>query len=128
METYQFLYYSPRAKYQKIQSQFHGDEDFNQRYEFEFGKNEKINRVEGQIVNKSFRSKNGTITTKSVITGLKFTSTEHRASPPSNELSGIHFNESFVGYTLGYVTGRSSQYIEQLQFFWYREADFRFDK
>jgi hypothetical protein len=118
-ETYQFSYYSPNAKYQEIQSSFHGDEQFPQRTEFDF-LHEKIDKVEGQIVNKIILLENGTELIKPVITGIKFTTKENHANHLFNESSGMNFNESFPGYTLGYVTGRSNQYIEQIQFFWYR--------
>jgi hypothetical protein len=119
-ETYQFFYYSHHAKYPKIQSQFHGKEDLPQRTEFDFEKDERIDRIEGQIVNKTFISENGTEIMKPVITGIKFITNKNHANPLFNDSSGINFNESFPGYTLGYVTGRASQYIEQIQFFWYR--------
>ncbi len=122
-ETYQFSYYSPHAKYQEIQSEFHGNEQFPQRTEFNFHQ-ERIVKVEGQIVDKVFILDNGTEFTKPVVTGIKFTTKENHANHLFNESSGINFNESFPGYMLGYVTGRSNQYIEQIQFFWYRISNF----
>ncbi len=119
-ETYQFFYYSQLLKYPKIQSQFHGKEDLPHRTEFHFGEDERIDRVEGQIVNKTFISENGTEIMKPVITGIKFITNKNHGNHLYNDSSGIDFNESFPGYTLGYVTGRASQYIEQIQFFWYR--------
>jgi len=120
LESYQFSYNSPHDNQPKIQSRFHGNENFLQKYEFEFDKNEKIIRVEGQFVNKTLHSANGTNITKLLITGIQFISEQDHVNPLYDGPSDKSFSESFDGYTLGYVTGRSSQYIEQLQFFWYR--------
>lgn len=65
-------------------------------------------------------SSNGTNITMSIITGIEFISTSGVVSPSYDGRLGDTFSEEFDGYTLGYVTGRSGQYIEQLQFFWYR--------
>jgi hypothetical protein len=118
-ETYQFFYYSPTKP--EIQSPFHGNEDFPERIEHKFD-HESMNKVEGQIVNKTFISKNRTTYTKPVITGIKFTSVKNYVSPSYNESSGVHFEESIPGYRLGYVMGRATdnEYIEQIQFVWFR--------
>jgi hypothetical protein len=118
-EAYRFFYYSPHAKDQQIQSELHGNKSFPQITEFNFHQ-ERIVKVEGQIVDKVFILDNGTEFTKPVVTGIKFTTKENNANHLFNESSGINFNESFPGYMLGYVTGRSNRYIEQIQFFWYR--------
>ncbi len=56
-----------------------------------------------------------------IIGGLQFITTENRTIPSDISLTGDQVeSESFPGYTLGYVTGRSGQKIDQLQFFWYR--------
>ena len=79
-----------------------------------------IKKVEGHIIDKTFQSQNGTFYTKPVITAIRFTSFKDVPSPIYNQSSGIRFTESFQGYRLGYVTGRSNEYIEQIQFIWYR--------
>jgi hypothetical protein len=120
LESYQFLYHSPHDNQPQIQSQFHGNEDFLQRYEYEFDKDEKIIKVEGHFVNKIILYPNGTKITKLLITGIQFISSQDHRNPLYDGQSNKSFSESFDGYTLGYVTGRSDQYIGQLQFFWYR--------
>jgi hypothetical protein len=59
----------------------------------------------------------------SIITGIQFFTTRGRASPSYAGGLGDRFTEEVDGYTLGYVTGRSAQYIEQLQFIWYRTIE-----
>ena len=120
LETYEFFYYSPHVSPPKIRSNFHGNESFPQSSEYEFiGKGEKIERVEGVIVNATIRDSNGVSITKSFITSLRFISNQG-VDNPYGYSTGVNFNESFPGYYLGYVTGRAEQYIEQLKFFWYR--------
>ncbi len=120
LESYQFFYRSSYNSHQEIKSQFHGNEEFVKIDEHKFDENEKINKVEGQIVKKIIVLDNGTNITKVLITGIQFSSTEDHASHSYDGPLGTSFSESFDGYTLGYVTGRADQYIEQIQFFWYR--------
>ena len=101
----------------------HGNSSFTPEREFEFDRNEKIYKVEGHIIKEIIRTRNGTKITLLHITGLRFFSKERLASPAYNGLVGEVFSEQFDGYTLGYVAGKASQYIEQLQFFWYRTRD-----
>ncbi len=120
LESYQFFYRSSSDSRQELKSQFHGNEEFVKIDEHKFDENEKINKVEGQIVKKIIVLDNGTNTTKVLITGIQFSTTEDHANPSYDGPLGTSFSESFDGYTLGYVTGRADQYIEQIQFFWYR--------
>lgn len=87
---------------------------------FEFDRDEKVNKVEGHLIQHTMVLPNGTNLTMLIIIGIVFSTTKDRASPSYNGRSDEVFSEEFDGYTLGYVTGKSSEYIEQLQFFWYR--------
>ncbi len=64
---------------------------------------------------------NGLKFTTKIIRGLQFITTKDRRIPPGISLTGDDVEtEQFLGYTLGYVTGKSGLRIDQLQFFWYR--------
>ncbi|CAF1300294.1 unnamed protein product [Adineta ricciae] len=129
LESYQFFYLSPLNEKQIIESDVHGNQTKNFKKKFDFsGKNERIIQVQGRLVKKSVSSSNGTNQTISVITGLEFISNEGRVSPLYSDELGEEFNEQYDGYTLGYVTGRSAQYIEQLQFIWYRTKETNSDE
>ncbi|UJR29315.1 hypothetical protein I4U23_010528 [Adineta vaga] len=119
-ESYQFFYLSPHDDRSVIDSNRHGNQTVDFRYKFYFSKNEKINKVEGRLVKKDIPLPNGTNRSMTIITGLRFFSNEHRASPSYHYELGEEFSEEHKGYTLGYVTGRSAEYLEQVQFVWYR--------
>ncbi|CAF1109626.1 unnamed protein product [Adineta ricciae] len=129
LESYQFFYLSPLNKKQIIESNVHGNQTKTFQKKFHFSeKNERIIQVQGRLVKKSLSSSNGTNQTISIITGLEFISNKGRISPLYSGELGEEFNEQYDGYTLGYVTGRSAQYIEQLQFIWYREKETNSDE
>ncbi|CAF3974863.1 unnamed protein product [Rotaria sordida] len=119
IESYQFFYSLDNDNQLTIESQIHGNQDSKMITMFEFDKDEKIDSVEGQIINENIVSPNGTNLTISRITGLQFFSTKGRASLSYNGQLGQTFTENFDQYTLGYVTGKATHYINQLQFFWY---------
>ena len=119
LEIYQFYYYSPYLNSRNIPSLFHGDEQFNYSYKHSFRKSDKIERVEGILVNQTIRTSDGRNVTKSIITSLRFISKEGEDNDYKRS-NGISFSESFPNYVLAYVTGKAGQYIEQIQFFWYR--------
>jgi len=107
-----------------IESDIHGNQTSKQVDECDFETNGKINRVDFTIIQKKWISPNGTKLTREIIIGIRFHSYEAgRANPLFHDQLGEERGEEFPGYTLGYVTGRSGQYIEQLQFFWYRTKD-----
>jgi hypothetical protein len=55
-----------------------------------------------------------------LIRNLRFFTTKGRSTPEIDHFSGEMYTEEFEGYTLGYLTGRSDRYIDQLQFYWYQ--------
>jgi len=123
LESYQFSYLSSHDDGSPIESQIHGKQISNFKKKFAFEKDDKINRVQGRIISENIVSPNGTNLTMSIITGIQFFTTRGRASPSYAGRLGDIFTEEVDGYTLGYVTGRSAQYIEQLKFFWYRTTE-----
>ena len=84
--------------------------------------------MQGRLVKKGVLSLNGTNQTISVITGLEFLSNKGRFSPLYSDELGETFSEQYDGYTLGYVTGRSAEYVEQIQFVWYRSIELNSDE
>jgi hypothetical protein len=123
LESYQFSYLSSHDDGIPIESQMHGKQISKFKKKFAFEKDDKINRVQGHIISENIVSPNGTNLTMLIITGIQFFTTRGRASPSYTGRLGDIFTEEVDGYTLGYVTGRSAQYIEQLQFIWYRTIE-----
>jgi len=87
---------------------------------FDLNQDEKIYKVQINVFDLLFLITNGTSYTTKVIKALKFFTTKGRSIPPYNSQTGKIFTEEFGGYTLGYVTGRAGQCIDQVQFYWYR--------
>ncbi|CAF0711831.1 unnamed protein product [Adineta steineri] len=123
LESYLFYYSSSCDNQDMITSERHGNQNLSFKKDFQFDKNEKIQRVEGQYLNKTIVFSNGTNVTMPIITGLQFYTTKGHASPSYAGEEGVTFEEEYEGYTLWYVTGRSDEYIHQLQFYWYRTLD-----
>lgn len=117
-EIYRFYYDSSIYNQRPIPSEFHGNEHLEFKVPFHFATNDKIKRVQGRLVNKTIDSDRNF--TKLIITGLEFTSEDDVTSPMYRETLGEMFTEEYDGYTLGYATGKSREYIEQIQFFWYK--------
>ena len=124
LESYQFFYLSSRDQENSIESEVHGNQTRNFKRKFFFKKNERIIRVQGRSVRKNLVSQNGTTSSSiSIITGLEFVSHKNRKSPSYGGELGEVFSEEYDGYILGYIRGRSAQYVEQIQFVWYRTVE-----
>ncbi|CAF3112429.1 unnamed protein product [Rotaria socialis] len=123
MESYQFSYSSDNDNQNSIETQVYGDQKSVISKKFDVTKDERIYKVTGQIINEKIVAPNSTNIAVVRITGLQFFSTNGLVSPSYNGRLGQSFTEKFDGYTLRYVTGRSTQYIHQLQFFWYRTVN-----
>ncbi|CAF0837408.1 unnamed protein product [Adineta steineri] len=123
LESYQFYYPSSSDNQDMFISERHGKQNSSFKKDFQFENYEKIQRVEGQYLNKTIAFSNGTNLTLPIITGLQFYTTKEHASPSYAGEEGEMFEEEYEEYTLWYVTGRSDQYIYQLQFYWYRTSD-----
>ncbi|CAF4044378.1 unnamed protein product, partial [Adineta steineri] len=123
LESYQFYYSSSCGSQDIITSERHGKQTLSFKKDFQFDKNEKIQKVEGHYLNKTIVFSNGTNVTMRIITGLQFYTTKGHASPSYAGEEGVMFEEEYEGYTLWYATGRSDEYIHQLQFYWYRTLD-----
>jgi len=59
---------------------------------------------------------------RTLIRSIQFFTTKGRKIPSAyeDEEDDEPFFEQYNGYSLGYVTGKSAQYVDQLQFYWYR--------
>jgi hypothetical protein len=83
--------------------------------------NETLYESNDYTYNERLDDSNDYTYTQKLVRGLKFVTTKGQRIPPGPLLTGNDVqSENFTGYTLGYVTGRSGQKIDQLQFFWYR--------
>ncbi len=118
----QFIYRTANDKESRIESSVYGEygRKLNRTYEYHLNDDERIKEVQIQLVDKEFlRHDNSSLTIK-IITGLKFITTKGQSFPPNIDLTGDGIqSESFPGYTLWYVTGKSALTVDQLQFFWY---------
>ena len=127
LQSYQFYYSSPLPGSHPSESGVHGDSSLTVAKPFAFEQGQRVSRVEGQVIERMVSCNNGSNVTRSIITGLRF-SNEDVASLSYDGPSGEKFSEDFSGYTLGYVKGNSAQcnegsrgqYINQIQFVWYR--------
>jgi hypothetical protein len=123
LETYQFEYSSGDGNQNLVISEVHGNAADVNKKPSTFYKAGKIRKVEGQLIREEKSLPNGTNVTVSIITGLRFTTTKDIENPAYNGPKGESFSEYFKGYTLGYVEGKSSKYIDELQFIWYQTTD-----
>ena len=132
LESYQFRYSSPLHGSHPTESGVHGDSSLTVAKPFSFEGGKRVSRVEGHVIERMVPCNNGSNVPRSIITGLKFFS-EDVASLSYDGPSGEKFNESFPGYTLGYVKGNSAQCndesrgqnVNQIQFVWYRTQAMR---
>lgn len=122
IEAYKFKYVSsPSSSLNTITSFIHGNEDRNLKSETRFY-NEKIVKVKGLIKDKIITNNDGTSRKTSTITNLVFISENGIRNPMYGDANSYNFEEYFKGFYLGYVTGKKNEdYINQIQFFWYRQ-------
>ncbi|CAF2973894.1 unnamed protein product [Rotaria sp. Silwood2] len=72
--------------------------------------NERINKVTRVV---------DTVWSMQMITGIQFHTTKGRSSPWYGRQQGTTtYIEQYTGYTVRYVSGRSGDFIDQLQFHW----------
>ncbi len=119
----QFNYISFHHNQSRIESSVHGGngQRIDSPYEYQLDKDERINKVQVKSFPMPVAHYNGVKITTKIITGLQFITTKDRRIPSDITLTGKDVEtEQFLGYTLGYVTGKSGLRIDQLQFFWYR--------
>ncbi len=120
----QFIYSSSHHNQSQIKSRVYGanGQRMNTTYEYHLDDDERIVKVQVKLLLETFiNAYNGLKFTTKIIRGLQFITTKDRRIPPGISLTGDDVEtEQFLGYTLGYVTGKSGLRIDQLQFFWYR--------
>jgi 5'(3')-deoxyribonucleotidase len=87
---------------------------------FDLNQDERIHRVQVKTIAMKFIIDSNNSYTTEIIKDFKFFTNKGRSIPSDNFVVGDVYTEQFDGYTLGYATGRTSQCIDQLQFFWYR--------
>jgi hypothetical protein len=97
----------------------------NTTYKYHLNDNERVEKVQIKALFETFiNANNGLKFTTKIIRGLQFITTKGRRIPSGIPLTGNDVEtEQFLGYTLGYVTGKSGLRIDQLQFFWYRSEE-----
>jgi hypothetical protein len=117
----QFLYSSLDNLEDIIEGDIHGMREINDTFQrFFLDKDERIDKI--QIKVNTTQLIEGDIPTVRIrlIRGIRFFTTKGRKSRTIDDIKGQMYIEQFDGYTLGYVTGYSGRYINQLQFYWYK--------
>jgi len=124
LQSIQFLYKSIYDYQNNIKSKIHGNYGYKSHNTTTFilNNDEKIYKVQGQITNMLQIDGNHSRYQKTWIKRIRFFTTQDRTIPSYKEEDDDDetFVEEFDGYTLGYVGGGSSQYIDGLKFYWYR--------
>lgn len=122
LEWCQFLYSSPDNPENVLQSELQGTRqatDVIQR--FFLVQTERIKKVQ-IVVNSQILYVDNIRTSVPLICGVRLFATDGQTSPSIDHLEGHFYTEQFDGYTVGYVTGRSGLYVDQVQFHWYRNT------
>ena len=122
LEWCQFLYFSPDNPENILESELQGTRqttDIIERF-FLIG-NERINKVQ-VIVDSEILYVDNIPKSVPLIRGIRFFTTNGQASQSIDHLTGDLYTEQLDEYTVGYVTGRSGLYVDQLQFHWYRNV------
>jgi len=121
LNWFQCLYSSKNDPENIIEGDIHGMKHINDTYQrFFLGKDEKINKIQVKIdYVQLYKDGIPTIYTR-LIMGIRFFTTKDRKSQSIDNIPGETYIEQFDGYILGYVTGKSGRYIDQLQFYWYK--------
>ena len=114
--VYEFIYTSPDDNQTRNESDFHriyrGRGNSTVRYDLH--SDERIDKV-------AVRCWKSYLLRITIIKDIQFFTTHDRTIPPDIQPRNDSIQyESFPGYTLGYVTGKASTHIHQLQFVWYR--------
>ncbi len=121
LHWFQCLYSSPDNLEDIIEGDIHGIREINDTFQrFLLDKDEKIDKIQVKVDNVQLIEDDiPTIRTR-LIMGIRFFTTKGRKSRTIDDIKGQMYIEQFDGYTLGYVTGNSGRYINQLQFYWYK--------
>ncbi len=89
----------------------HGNNgDSSAKEEFRLDINERVSKVQVVVLSGQLGL---------YIHGVRFFTTYGQTSQSIDSIGGTIQTEEFDGYILGYVTGRSGLWIDQLQFHWY---------
>ncbi len=119
-DWFQFLYSSTNQPDQMIKGDIRGsrsEEDISEF--FLLDKDEKVYKVQIVYENTPYW-KNNIKRIVPTVRGIRLFTTKGRASPSIDHAQGTKVIEQFDGYTVGYVSGRSGIYLDQIQFHWHR--------
>lgn len=82
---------------------------------------ERVEEVKMVFSNKGYWINGKDNFTTLIVNGFQFKTTTSRIIPADIPLVGSDIKvERFPGHILGYVTGKTGVYIDQLQFMWYQ--------
>lgn len=122
LEWCQFLYSSSIDPENVLESELQGTRQANDLIQrFYLGKTERIKKVQ-IVVNSQILYVNDIRKLVPLICGVRLFATNGQTSPSIDHFKGEFHTEQFDGYIVGYVTGRSGLYVDQLQFHWYRNS------
>jgi hypothetical protein len=121
LNWFQCLYSSLDDPENLIEGDIHGMQHINDTYQRLFlDKDEQIDKIEVKIDYVQLYQNGIPSLRTRLIMGIRFFTTKGRKSQSIDNIPGERYIEQFDGYILGYVTGKSGRYIDQLQFYWYK--------
>jgi hypothetical protein len=119
-DFFRFLYSSPNEPENIIKAKFQGTRrEKDTEKQFLLAKDEKIYKVQVKVDDVMLYTNNKPAGTTKLIRAIRFFTTKGQSSQSIDHAGGEMFTEQFDGYTLGYVTGRTGSFVDQLQFYWY---------
>jgi hypothetical protein len=119
LEWCQFVYSPSSDSENTLESKLRGTRrttDINER--FILTRHERINKVQ-VVLDKEIIHVGNIPRLIPLIRGIRLFTTKGQSSRSIDHIEGEIFTEQFDGYTVGYVSGRSGLFIDQLQFHWY---------
>ena len=123
IQACQFIYRSPYDNQSLILSPVHGNHGnpMESTYIYHFDDNERVDEVTVVSCNQTYGTPGGSSFTIPIVKRFRFKTTKGRLIPADiPPIDSDIRSESFSKHDLGYVTGKSGQSIDQLQFVWYR--------
>ncbi|UJR08900.1 hypothetical protein I4U23_013154 [Adineta vaga] len=114
IEAIQFLYSNPSYPDKVHETAIHGDTvGAERKEEFYLEKDEKINKIQVTYVDD--------VAEEPWLQDIRFFTTHGRSSSSISTVDRTLFTEEFDGYTVGYVSGMAGGWVNQIQFYWYKE-------
>lgn len=121
LHWFQCFYSSSDNPENMIEGAIHGLKEDNDSFEdFFLDKDEKITKIQIKVDYVQLYQNDILSFRPLLIMAMRFYTTKGRTSRSIDYVDGQMYTEEFPGYTLGYISGKSGRYIDQIQFYWYK--------